>query len=118
MNWSSAHSKAGAFRNLFRLEGHPDNAAPAAYGGFNIVREGQRQAFHSLGTIVFCPPDSEFRDRHKTSASCAAVPRRSLGTPWKTAGTHAPSPPHLPRANTKNFKAPFVDYLHNPSARK
>src|ERR1044071_3396669 len=33
------------FEICSRLEGHPDNAAPSVYGGFNLVRDGQRQAF-------------------------------------------------------------------------
>jgi homoserine kinase len=33
------------FEICSELESHPDNAAPAAYGGFNIVRDGQRQTF-------------------------------------------------------------------------
>ena len=44
-------------RDLFEicsaLEGHPDNAAPAAYGGFNVVRDGQRQAFTVSAQLHF-----------------------------------------------------------------
>src|SRR5258708_6721977 len=33
------------FELCARLEGHPDNAAPACYGGFNVVRGIERQMF-------------------------------------------------------------------------
>jgi homoserine kinase len=36
-----------------RLEGHPDNAAPACYGGFNIVRGLDRQMFTVSAELQF-----------------------------------------------------------------
>ena len=35
------------------LEDHPDNAAPASYGGFNVVRAGQRQTFTIAAQLHF-----------------------------------------------------------------
>jgi homoserine kinase len=44
-------------RDLFelcaRLEGHPDNAAPACYGGFNVVRGLDRQMFTVSAQLHF-----------------------------------------------------------------
>ncbi|MFL6590894.1 MAG: homoserine kinase, partial [Chthoniobacterales bacterium] len=44
-------------RELFEicamLEGHPDNAAPASYGGFNVVRALHRQAFTISAQLHF-----------------------------------------------------------------
>ena len=36
-------SREELFKLCAELEGHPDNAAPAAFGGFNIVRAAARQ---------------------------------------------------------------------------
>ncbi len=41
------------FEICAELEGHPDNAAPAAYGGFNVVRDGQRQMFTVSAQLHF-----------------------------------------------------------------
>jgi homoserine kinase len=41
------------FETCAKLEGHPDNAAPAAYGGFNVVRDGQRQTFTVSAQLHF-----------------------------------------------------------------
>ncbi|PZR76281.1 MAG: homoserine kinase [Chthoniobacterales bacterium] len=46
------------FEICARLEHHPDNAAPAAYGGFNVVRGGHRQMFTvsaQLHFVLFIP---------------------------------------------------------------
>ncbi|MGH3370187.1 MAG: homoserine kinase [Nocardioidaceae bacterium] len=47
-----------------RMEGHPDNVAPAFYGGFTIARCDQQRAFATtvavdprVRTVVFVPPD-------------------------------------------------------------
>ena len=44
-------------RDLFELcaglEGHPDNAAPACYGGFNVVRRLERQMFTVSAQLHF-----------------------------------------------------------------
>ena len=41
------------FELCARLEGHPDNAAPASYGGFNIVRGLHRQMFTVSAQLHF-----------------------------------------------------------------
>ena len=41
------------FEICARLEDHPDNAAPASYGGFNVVRAGQRQTFTISAQLHF-----------------------------------------------------------------
>ncbi len=41
------------FQLCAELEGHPDNAAPAAFGGFNVVRGAQRQRFAVAQKLKF-----------------------------------------------------------------
>jgi homoserine kinase len=41
------------FEICAQLEGHPDNAAPGCYGGFNVVRGEQRQTFTISARLYF-----------------------------------------------------------------
>src|SRR5436190_10467659 len=41
------------FEICARLEDHADNAAPASFGGFNVVRAGQRQTFTISAQLHF-----------------------------------------------------------------
>src|SRR5438045_1356370 len=54
------------FEICTELEGHPDNAAPAAYGGFNVVRERQRQTFTVSAQLhfVLLVPDFQIATEH------------------------------------------------------
>ncbi|KQW48370.1 homoserine kinase [Nocardioides sp. Root1257] len=53
------------FRLAARLEGHPDNVAPALFGGFTISGRDEDGEFYSVGSpvdprveaVVFVPPD-------------------------------------------------------------
>jgi homoserine kinase len=46
-------SRREIFEVCAELEGHPDNAAPACYGGFNMVRGLDRQTFNVSGGLHF-----------------------------------------------------------------
>jgi homoserine kinase len=45
--------RRGLFEICAELEGHPDNAAPASYGGFNVVRALQPQTFTVSARLHF-----------------------------------------------------------------
>src|SRR5436309_13615471 len=45
--------KSSIFQLCGQLEGHPDNAAPAAFGGVMIVREQNVQRFHVSPALFF-----------------------------------------------------------------
>src|SRR5207249_5788577 len=50
--------KSSIFQLCAQLEGHPDNAAPAAFGGFTVVREQNGQRFHvspALSYVLLIP---------------------------------------------------------------
>ena len=57
-----------------RLEGHPDNAAPASFGGFNVVRGLARQTFTVSAQLhfVLLVPDFEIA----TNKARALLPSR------------------------------------------
>lgn len=108
-------------RDLFeicaRLEGHPDNAAPACYGGFNVVRGLDRQMFTVSAQLhfVLLVPDFEI-------ATTAA--RRLL--PSRIDRLHAVENSRNACAITAAFasreyaslRGAFADHLHQPFRKK
>jgi homoserine kinase len=60
------------FRLCVELEGHPDNAAPAEFGGFNVAHGESRQRFPVAAALKFVLliPDFEV----KTSAARGLLP--------------------------------------------
>jgi homoserine kinase len=108
-------------RDLFeicaRLEGHPDNAAPACYGGFNVVRGVDRQMFTVSAQLYFVllAPDFEI-------ATTAA--RRLL--PSRIDRLHAVENSRNACAITAAFasreyaalRGAFADHLHQPFRKK
>lgn len=65
----------GTFAIAAELEGHPDNAAPAAYGGLTVIADGfvRRLDVHPAVSPVVLVPE---RVRMPTSAARAALPER------------------------------------------
>ncbi|MFN2622575.1 MAG: homoserine kinase [Chthoniobacterales bacterium] len=108
-------------RELFEigaeLEGHPDNAAPACYGGFNIVRGLERQMFTVAARLHFIllVPDFEV----------ATAKARAL-LPPRIDRLHAVENSRNACAITAAFasreygalRGAFVDYLHQPFRKK
>ncbi len=106
-------SREQLFELCAELEGHPDNAAPAAFGGFNVVRPGERQRFSVSRTlqIVLLIPDFEVR----TADARALLPDRlrrvdaveSCGNACAIAAAFA-------SGKYKKLRGAFVDKLHQP----
>lgn len=105
------------FEICAELEGHPDNAAPAAYGGFNVVREGQRQMFTVSAQLhfVLLVPNFEIATEHA---------RRVL--PSQISRLHAVESCRNACAITAAFASreygtlsgAFADRLHQPFRKK
>jgi homoserine kinase len=105
------------FEICARLEGHPDNAAPALYGGFNVVRGGQRQTFTVSAQLhfVLLVPNFEI---------ATAEARRLL--PTKVDRLHAVENCRNACAITAAFasreyeklRGAFIDHLHQPFRKK
>lgn len=108
-------------RDLFeicaRLEGHPDNAAPACYGGFNVARGLDRQMFTVSAQLhfVLLVPDFEI---------ATAAARRLL--PSRIDRLHAVENSRNACAITAAFasreyaslRGAFADHLHQPFRKK
>lgn len=99
------------------LEGHPDNAAPACYGGFNVVRGLDRQMFTVSAQLhfVLLVPDFEI---------ATSEARRLL--PSRVDRLHAVENSRNACALTAAFasreyqalRGAFVDHLHQPFRKK
>jgi homoserine kinase len=105
------------FEVCAQLESHPDNAAPACYGGFNVVRGLERQMFtvsSQLHFILLIP--------HFEVATSAA--RRLL--PARVDRLHAVENSRNACAITAAFasreyqslRGAFADHLHQPFRKK
>ena len=108
-------------RELFelcaQLEGHPDNAAPACYGGFNVVRGLERQMFTVSSQLQFVLLVPDFQ--------VATAKARAL-LPLKIDRVHAVENSRNACAITAAFasreyqalRGAFTDHLHQPFRRK
>ena len=86
------------------LEGHPDNAAPAAFGGFTVAG-GSSTARFEVGSelkFVLLIPDFEIST---PEARKVLPPSSTASRRWRAAGMPAGSPRPLPRGITKRCGA-------------
>ncbi len=99
------------------LEGHPDNAAPAAFGGFNVVREKNRQRFAVSAALKFVLliPDFEVR----TEAARALLPARidRLGA-VESCGNAAALAAAFAAQRYRALRGNFTDHLHQPFRKR
>ncbi|NBZ94993.1 MAG: homoserine kinase [Proteobacteria bacterium] len=107
-------SRNGLFRLCSELEGHPDNAAPAVYGGFTIARshlDPVRFAVASTLRFVLLIPDFEVA----TPAARKVMPK-SIGI-TESASNAADAAVIAAAFATRNYKllrGAFGDRLHQP----
>ena len=105
------------FEICSELEGHPDNAAPAAYGGFNVVRDGQRQAFTVSAQLhfVLLVPNFEIATEHARRVLPSRVDRLHAVENLRNAcGVTAA----FASREYEKLRGAFVDRLHQPFRKK
>jgi homoserine kinase len=108
-------------RELFELcadlEGHPDNAAPACYGGFNVVRGLDRQMFTVSAQLQFVllVPDFEVA----TAKARALLPSRigRLHAVENARNACAITAAFASR-EYRSLRGAFPDHLHQPFRKK
>lgn len=105
------------FQLCAKLEGHPDNAAPASFGGFTVVHGENVQRFAVSSRLVFVLliPDFEV----KTSTARKILPAKI---------THAAAIENCANAcavtaafssrHYENLRGNFTDQLHQPFRKK
>jgi len=108
-------------RELFEigaeLEGHPDNAAPACFGGFNVVRGLEHQMFTVSAQLhfVLLIPDFEIA----TAKARALLPARvdRLQAVENSSNACAITAAFASR-EYKFLRGAFADHLHQPFRKK
>ncbi len=101
------------FRLCAELEGHPDNAAPAEFGGFNLVRRTSRQRFAVSAALKFVLliPDFEVR----TADARALLPKKlDRLNAVESCGNAAAIAAAFASGKYANLRGAFVDHLHQP----
>ncbi len=105
------------FRLCAELEGHPDNAAPASFGGFTVSRAENVQRFPVASKLKFVLviPDFEIRTTAARKILPAKISRLSA---IQSAGNASAIAAAFASRNYENLRGAFADQLHQPFRRK
>ena len=105
------------FEICTELEGHPDNAAPAAYGGFNVVRDGQRQVFTVSARLYFVllVPNFEIATAHARRVLPSRVDRLDAVENCRNACAITAA---FASREYEKLRGAFLDRLHQPFRKK
>jgi len=101
------------FQLCAQLEGHADNAAPAVFGGFTVVRGQTVQRFDVSGLLSFVLliPDFEI----KTSRARRILPPRIVrAAAVKNCANACAITAAFASGNYRNLRGAFADHLHQP----
>src|SRR5258708_22020107 len=105
------------FRICAELESHPDNAAPASFGGFTVVRGEDFQRFDVASRLKFVLliPDFEIR----TSAARKILPSKtSRKGAVESAGNACTITAAFASRDYEKLRGAFVDHFHQPFRAK
>ena len=105
------------FELCARLEGHPDNAAPACYGGFNIVRGLERQMFTVSAQLhfVLLIPDFEVVTTKARALLPSRIDRLDAVENSRNACTITAA---FASRDYGSLRGAFADHLHQPFRKK
>ena len=105
------------FEICTNLEGHPDNAAPATFGGFNVSRGVRRQRFavSSALKFVLLIPDFEVR----TADARALLPDRiQRSDAVQSCGNACAITASFASGDYEQMRGAFEDGLHQPFRKR
>jgi homoserine kinase len=99
------------------LEGHPDNAAPASYGGFNVVRGLEHQMFTVSAQLhfVLLIPDFEIATKEARQLLPPRVDRLQAVENSRNACAITAA---FASREYQSLRGAFVDHLHQPFRKK
>ncbi len=105
------------FRLCAKLEGHPDNAAPSAFGGFTVTRAGEIQRFDVSPQLhfVLLVPDFEIKTPAARKILPAKVGRRAA---VESCGNACSITAAFASHNYEHLRGAFADHLHQPFRAK
>jgi homoserine kinase len=109
--------RRGLFEICAELEGHPDNAAPACFGGINVVRGLEHQMFTVSAQLhfVLLVPDFEIATADARRLLPARVDRLHAVENCRNACAITAA---FASREYQSLRGAFVDYLHQPFRRK
>lgn len=95
------------------LEGHPDNAAPGEYGGFNVMRGAKRQRFAVAAELKFVLliPDFEVRTKDARALLPDSIERLSA---VESCGNACAITAAFASGDYAQLQGTFADSLHQP----
>lgn len=102
------------YRLCAKLEGHPDNAAPAAFGGFTVARpDGSYQRFRVSPKVRFIllVPDFEVRTADARNVLPSEIPFKDA---VRSSANAAAISAAFASANYEALRGCFEDHLHEP----
>src|SRR5436305_3118901 len=105
------------FQLCAQLEGHPDNAAPAVFGGFTVVREKNVQRFHVSTALSFILLIPNFEV--ETSAARKILPSQiTRAAAIENSANASAITAAFTSGNYQNLRGAFRDHLHQPYREK
>lgn len=110
-------SRGQLFTLCADLEGHPDNAAPASFGGFNVVGAGRHQRFTVAPAlkVILLIPDFEVR----TADARALLPNELQRVDAvESCGNACAITAAFASAKYAALRGAFTDKLHQPFRKK
>jgi homoserine kinase len=105
--------RLAVFQLCAQLEGHPDNAAPACFGGFTVARPDRVQRFEVSPRLrfVLLIPDHEVR----TAAARTVLPERMMRTKAvESSGNACAITAAFASKNYDQLNGLFADQFHQP----
>jgi len=113
----SNFSRSNLFALSAALEGHPDNAAAASFGGFNVVRGLETLRFEVSPELHFAllVPDLELRTKKSRRLLPPEIPRTDAVT---SAGNAAFIVAAFASGDYEKLRGAFRDGLHQPYRMK
>ena len=105
------------FEIAARLEGHPDNAAPACYGGFNIIRGLDRQMFTVSAQLHFVLLIPAF-EIATSEARQLLPPRVDRFHAVENARNACAITAAFAGREYESLRGAFADHLHQPFRKK
>jgi len=105
------------FEICSELEGHPDNAGPATFGGFNVVRDGERQAFTVSAQLhfVLLVPNFEISTEHARRVLPSRIARLDAVETLRNACAVTAA---FASREYEKLRGAFIDRLHQPFRKK
>ena len=109
--------RVALFQLCAELEGHPDNCAPALFGGFTVVRGGQVQRFDVSSRLRFVlfVPEVEIKTPAARRILPAMIKRLDA---VESCGNACAITAAFASRNYEALRGAFADGLHQPFRRK